>query len=60
MQMSSQHGEAKAGWWSRRRARSAERRAARRQRRARRQAQVDEAVRREGGEGHFKRWGGSW
>jgi hypothetical protein len=58
--MDEQRGDVKAGWWSRRRARSSERRAARRMRRARRQARVDDHVRHEGGEGHFKGWGGSW
>jgi hypothetical protein len=58
--MDRQRREAKAGWWSRRRGRRAERRDARRVRRALRQARVDDAVRREGGEGHFKGWGGSW
>jgi hypothetical protein len=58
--MSRHDGDAKGGWWARRRVRSAERRAARRSRRARRQAQVDDAVRREGGVGHFQGWGGTW
>jgi hypothetical protein len=55
-----QRGEAPARSWSRLGARLAEQRAARRLRRARRRALLDDALRREGGEGHFKGWGGSW
>jgi hypothetical protein len=58
--MSEQSGPSGDGWYRRRRERSAQRRAARRLRRIRRQARVDEQVRREGGEGHFRGWGGSW
>jgi hypothetical protein len=54
-----QRSDAPAGWWSRLRVGLAKQRAARRIRRARRQAHLDEALRREGGNGHFKGWGGS-
>jgi hypothetical protein len=55
-----QRSEAPARSWSRLGAGLAEQRAARRLRRARRQAHLDDAIRRDGGEGHFKGWGGSW
>jgi hypothetical protein len=55
-----QRGEAPARPWGRLGARLAEQRAARRLRRARRRAHLNDALRREGGEGPFKGWGASW
>jgi hypothetical protein len=58
--MSEQSGPTSDGWYRRCRDRSAQRRARRAIKRAQSQARVDEQVRREGGEGHFRGWGGSW